>query len=292
MTTHTNWLARINSCAESEFVAELGDLFENSPWVAAAVAAKRPFATTRAMHDAMVETVHQSDRERQLALIRAHPELAGREAVAGALTAASTSEQARLGLTRLARLDFERLGELNRRYRERFAMPCIIALRRHGDLVGVLSAFEARLSRSPGEEMAAAIDEIAHITEGRLESILGLAGGRLSTHVLDTTRGLPAAGMAYQLSVRRTGTWVSLQAGRTNVQGSTDKPLCSGLDMEVATYRIAFNAGDYFGASRTELTEPAFLDIIPIEFAIAAPGEHYHVPLLCSPWSYATYRGN
>lgn len=292
MTHLPDWLARINACTEEVLVAELGELFENSPWVAAAIAADRPFVTVREVHEAMVCAVRRSGREQQLALIRAHPELAGREAVAGALTAASTSEQARLGLTRLARPDFERLGELNRRYRERFAMPCIIALRRHGDLASVLSTFEARLSRSADDEIAAAVGEISHITEGRLENKLGLAGGRLSTHVVDTARGLPGSDMAYDLSVCRAGDWVSLPSGRTNADGRTDAPLRAGLDMEIATYRIAFKAGDYFRAGLTQLAEPAFLDVIPIQFAIAEPGQHYHVPLQCSPWSYSIYRGS
>lgn len=305
MTELTGWLARVNTCSEAELVAELGDLFEHSPWVVAAGAASRPFATARALHLAMLGAVRKSGREQQLTLIRAHPELAGREVVAGALTAASASEQSRLGLTNLSRADFEQLGELNRSYRERFAMPCIIALRRHGNLASVLAAFESRLGRSHDDEVAAALDEIAYITEGRLESKLGLSGGRLSTHVIDTACGLPAGNMAYELSVHRAGGWVSLLSGRTNEQGRTDKPLRTGLDMEAATYRIAFRAGDYFRANNAfpldpgSLTgssaaqqQPAFLEVIPIEFAIAEPGQHYHVPLLCSPWSYSTYCGS
>lgn len=285
-------LPRLNTLSAVEFAAELGSLFENSPWVAERVAPDRPFATARALHEAMVAAVQAAGPDRQLALIRAHPELAGREAIAGAMTADSTSEQSRLGLTRLSRGDLDRLSDLNRRYRERFAMPCIIALRRHASLATVLEEFERRLGQPPDAEIATALGEIAHITEGRLEARLGLAGGRLSTHVLDATTGLPAAGIAYDLSVARGDGWQTVATGVTNAHGRTDKPLLAGLDMTAARFRLAFHVADFYRARGVALAEPAFLDVIPIEFGIGEPGRHYHVPLLCTPWSYSTYRGS
>lgn len=285
-------LDSLHSLAEAGFIAELGSLFEHSPWVAEAVTGNRPFANARALHDAMIGAVRAAGRDRQLELIRAHPELAGKEAVAGTLTDHSTSEQDRLGLTRLARADLERLDELNCRYRERFGMPCIIALRRHPDLATMLATFEQRLKQEPETEIATALDEIGHISEGRLEARLGLAGGRLSTHVLDTTSGLPAGGMKYELSALRSGGWKNTASGHTNAQGRTDRPLLQGLDMEAGPFRLAFYVGDYFRSRGVKLAEPAFLDVVPLEFGIGAPGQHYHVPLLCSPWSYSTYRGS
>lgn len=285
-------LKHLNALSAPDFVIELGSLFEHSPWVAERIALQRPFASARALHDTMVAAVKTAGTDVQRSLIQAHPELAGKEAIAGAMTADSTSEQSRLGLTRLARGDFERLADLNRRYRERFGMPCIIALRRHQSLASVLDTFEQRLAQSPDREIATALDEIAHITEGRLEARLDLAGGRLTTHVLDTTTGLPAAGMAYDLSIARDDGWKVVATGVTNAQGRTDRPLQAGLDMAAARYRLAFRAGDYYRARGVSLAEPAFLDIIPIEFGIGKPGQHYHVPLLCTPWSYSTYRGS
>lgn len=285
-------LNRLNGLPVTEFTAELGGVFEHSPWIAERVAAHRPFATARALHDAMIGAVRRASIQQQLDLIRAHPELAGQEAVAGTLTAASTSEQSRLGLTRLAREDFDRLSDFNRRYREQFGFPCIIALRRHQNLASVLGAFEQRLGNAHEIEITTALDEISHITQGRLASHLGLAGGRLSTHVLDTTAGAPAADMAFSLSIKRSDGWHSLIAGRTNGQGRTDQPLLAELDMEAATLRLEFLVGDYFRRRETGLAEPVFLDVVPIQFAIADPGQHYHVPLLCTPWSYSTYRGS
>ncbi len=285
-------LFRLNGVDAASFTGDLGDLFEHSPWVAELAAPSRPFATARLLHTAMLHIVREAGEMRQLALIRAHPELAGKEAVAGTMTDDSLSEQSRLGLTRLAREDFDRLSELNRRYRELFGFPCIIALRRHSSLASLLAAFEQRLAHSRDTEIKTAISEIEHITEGRLAQRLGLADGRLSTHVLDTTTGLPGVGMAFRLSIARAGAWERIADGQTNAHGRTDQPLVTGLDMVAGTYRLEFQVADYFRKRAALHAVPPFLDIVPIEFGIADPGQHYHVPLLCTPWSYSTYRGS
>ncbi len=291
-TAKVSELSRLNSLDATGFTDDLGGLFEHSPWVAALTAPSRPFATVRLLHETMAGVVRDAGEARQLALIRAHPELAGKEAAAGTMTDDSTSEQSRLGLTRLARGDFERLSELNRRYRETFGFPCIIALRRHSSLASVLAAFEQRLANSRAIEIEFALGEIGHITEGRLVQRLGLANGRLSTHVLDTTTGAPGAGMAFTLLVARLGNWDRITAGETNAHGRTDQPLVAGLDMAACQYRLEFQVGDYFRKRSAEIADPPFLDVVPIEFGIADPGQHYHVPLLCTPWSYSTYRGS
>lgn len=285
-------LERLNACSAADFVAALGGIYEHSPWVAERTAGSRPFRTGRLLHDTMQGVVQSASPEEQLALIRAHPELAGREAVAGILTQASASEQGRLGLDRLSRSEFEHLAELNRRYRDTFAFPCIIALRLHPTRESVLAEFERRISNSRERELATALEQIGHIARGRLAQALGVAGGRLTTHVLDTANGIPAAGMSYALHVRDGSQWRELSAGRTNANGRTDLPLLSDLDMAAATYRLEFEVGVYFRGLGTRQDEPAFLDVVPLEFATAHAGQHYHVPLLCSPWSFSTYRGS
>lgn len=116
--------------------------------------------------------------------------------------------------------------------------------------------------------------------------------GRLSTHVLDTASGRPAAGMAYTL-VRIDGDHqVALAAGTTNADGRTDAPLLSGADLRAGIYELVFDAAAYFRAAGVELPEPPFLDRITLRFGVADPEGHYHVPLLVSPWSYSTYRGS
>lgn len=155
------------------FERELGAVFEHSPWVAERACEARPFATADALHAAMMAAVRAATRAEQLALVRAHPELAGAEARAGTLTAHSTGEQARLGFNALSRQEFARIGELNRRYRNKFGFPCIIALRLHATRASVLDEMERRLGNDGETELGAALEQIGHITRGRLGKMLG-----------------------------------------------------------------------------------------------------------------------
>ena len=113
--------------------------------------------------------------------------------------------------------------------------------------------------------------------------------GRLTTHVLDTARGRPAAGLA--VSLFREGEEVPLVATRTNDDGRCDAPLLEGEAFRPGRYRLCFAAGDYLEGSGATLPEPKFLDVVTIDFGIAEDA-HYHVPLLLSPFGYSTYRGS
>lgn len=165
-------LARLNAMPQQEFRAALGDVFEHSPWVAERAWARRPFASIDALHAAMLAAVRAARTDEQLGLIRAHPELAGREAAAGTLTADSTSEQGRLGFTALSRAEIERVARANRAYRERFGFPCIVALRLHGTRESVIAEMERRAGSDPTAEIAAALEQIGHITRGRLDKLV------------------------------------------------------------------------------------------------------------------------
>ncbi len=115
--------------------------------------------------------------------------------------------------------------------------------------------------------------------------------GRLTTHVLDTAAGRPAAGLTielYRLGDRAT----LLKSVVTNGDGRVDGPLLEGEAFTAGTYQLVFHAGDYLRAGGVSIPEPAFLDVIPIRFGIAAADQHYHVPLLISPYGYSTYRGS
>jgi 5-hydroxyisourate hydrolase len=116
--------------------------------------------------------------------------------------------------------------------------------------------------------------------------------GRLSTHVLDTARGRPAAGLRVELVALDGEARRTLVDTRTNADGRTDAPLLAGDAYRPGAYELVFDVGDYFRARGTPTAEPPFLDRIPIRFAMAEPDGHYHVPLLVSPWSYSTYRGS
>ena len=121
-----------------------------------------------------------------------------------------------------------------------------------------------------------------------------MATGKLTTHVLDTANGCPAAEIRveiWQLS-DNPETRTLLTVTRTNANGRTDAPVLTGTDFTVGVYELIFAVGDYFAAAGTAVSAPPFLDRIPIRVGIADPGAHYHVPLLVSPWSYSTYRGS
>lgn len=115
---------------------------------------------------------------------------------------------------------------------------------------------------------------------------------RLSTHVLDTSTGRPAGGLRVQLFFLEDGQRTLVQDVWTNDDGRTDAPLLSGDTIRVGAYELLFHAGDYFRNHAVALSDPPFLDQIPIRFALAEADGHYHVPLLLSPWSYSTYRGS
>ncbi len=115
--------------------------------------------------------------------------------------------------------------------------------------------------------------------------------GRLTTHVLDTARGCPAAGVAVAL-YRLHPEPELIAENRTNTDGRLDTPILDGDHFTVGHYELRFAAGDYFRANDFELPEPPFVDQVCLRFGIADAAAHYHVPLLVSPWSYSTYRGS
>jgi 5-hydroxyisourate hydrolase len=127
----------------------------------------------------------------------------------------------------------------------------------------------------------------------------GATTGRLTTHVLDTVHGHPAAGMAVSLYVRETspdgcadGRWLLLRSVLTNADGRVDSPMLSGDDFKPGCYRLVFDVESYFRAMGVDLPKPAFLGKVSLDFGLADAQSHYHVPLLVSPWAYSTYRGS
>ncbi len=150
------------------FVERYGDLFEHSPWVAEDAYDRGPFATRDELLEALTGAMYAAPRERQLALIRAHPDLAGRAAIAGELTEDSTREQSSAGLDRLTPEEYESFTSANTAYRERFGFPFVICAREH-DKDSILASAEARLQNDPDDEVGNALAEIAKIAALRLE---------------------------------------------------------------------------------------------------------------------------
>ena len=116
--------------------------------------------------------------------------------------------------------------------------------------------------------------------------------GKLTTHVLDTAHGGPAAGMRVVLARLEAGTATELKSFALNSDGRADAPLLEGEALQRGAYRLVFAVGAYFASRGVVLPDPPFLADVSLDFGIASPEQHYHVPLLCSPWAYSTYRGS
>ena len=166
MTTHFS-LAALNHMSADEFTAALGAIYEHSPWVAQRAAARRPFADLGVLRDTMAGVVRSASEAERLALIQAHPELAGQAAVRGELTEESTREQKGAGLDLCSADEYARLQTLNRQYNEKFGFPFVVAVKGH-DRHSILEHFAARLGNERDDEARECIAQIIMIGGFRL----------------------------------------------------------------------------------------------------------------------------
>lgn len=165
-------LAQLNAMDQASFTATLGAIFEHSPWVAEGAWPQRPFDTVDSLHAAMCAVVARSGEAAQLALMRAHPQLASKAAVRGELTHASNREQGGAGLRECSAEEFALLGELNARYQQRFEFPYILAVRGH-DRSSIIRDLQTRVERSREVEFAEGLRQIEKIAALRLADLLG-----------------------------------------------------------------------------------------------------------------------
>jgi 2-oxo-4-hydroxy-4-carboxy-5-ureidoimidazoline decarboxylase len=290
-------LSDLNVCSNDDFAAALANVFEYSPWIAEQAAVLRPFAGVNELFAAMKSVVDRAPEEVLIALIRAHPDLANKTQRAAGLTAESNAEQNSAGLDRLSDAEFLAFERVNNAYRAKFGFPYVVCVRRH-TRDSVLRDFERRLPNDAKAETQASIGEIFRIAALRLDQLVASEDklpvhGRLSTHVLDTHGGKPAAGIAVELTeLSDLGESRVVARAVTNSDGRTDQPLISGRPVPIGRYELAFHVGAYFADRGVPLSDPPFLDRIPLQFAVSDPEGHLHVPLLVTPWSYATYRGS
>lgn len=297
MTATSLPLEHLNAASADDFVAALADVYEHSPWVAAAVAGQRPFAGLASLNAAMAAAVRAAPPAQKLALIELHPDLAGKAARAGEMTAESKSEQGGAGLGRLSEAEYARFHQLNHAYREKFNIPFIICVRRH-TRDSILRQYERRLRNTSEAEIETALGEICRIAALRLNDRVEAAdalpvSGRLSTHVLDTHGGRPAEGVALALTeVGDDGSRRPIVKTMTDHDGRTGAPLIGGRPVPVGRYELRFEIGAYYAARNVRAADPPFLQSVPVEFHVAEPEGHYHVPLLVTPWSFTTYRGS
>jgi 2-oxo-4-hydroxy-4-carboxy-5-ureidoimidazoline decarboxylase len=290
-------LSDLNTCSKDDFVTALANIFEYSPWIAEQVALARPFAGINQLFAAMKAVVDRAPVELRLALIKAHPDLANKTQRAAGLTAESNAEQNGVGLDRLSDAEYEAFERVNTAYRSKFGFPYIVCVRRH-TRDSILRDFGRRLPNDAQTETQKSIEEICRIAALRLDQLVTSEDrlpvhGRLSTHVLDTHSGRPAAGIAVELT-ELSDLGVSRVVTRTvtNSDGRTDAPLIAGRPVPIGRYELMFGVGDYFAGRQVPISDPPFLDRIPLRFSVSNPEGHLHVPLLVTPWSYGTYRGS
>lgn len=172
---HNEWMfgvADLNRMDVGEFAGALSGIYESSPWIPEAVAGERPFGDIDSLEAALWEKVQAADVSGQLALLNAHPDLAGRLAMAGELTPESAREQASAGLDCLTPREFEMMSALNDQYRDRFGFPFIICVREH-DRASIIRNFQARLQNSRESEILAALYEVRRIAKLRLADLIG-----------------------------------------------------------------------------------------------------------------------
>jgi 2-oxo-4-hydroxy-4-carboxy-5-ureidoimidazoline decarboxylase len=290
-------LAELNSCSKTDFVAALANIFEYSPWIAEKAADARPFAGVKQLFAAMTVAVDGASPDLRLALIKAHPDLANKTQRAAGLTAESNAEQNSVGLDRLSDAEYEAFERVNNAYRSKFGFPYIVCVRRHTK-DSILRDFERRLPNDAKAETQKSIEEICRIAALRVDQLVISddrlqVHGRLSTHVLDTHSGRPAAGIKVELvELSALGESRVVTRAITNGDGRTDQPLIHGRPVPIGTYELTFNTAEYFAARQVSISDPPFLDSIPLRFSVSDPEGHLHVPLLVTPWSYGTYRGS
>jgi OHCU decarboxylase len=164
-------IAEVNDFDQRSFVSKFGALYEHSPWISERVWHERPFGSLAQLHGAFVHVMYDAPLDRQLALIRAHPDLAGKTAIAGELTSESAREQASAGLDRLTPEEYEEFHRLNAAYREKFGFPLIIAVRENTKET-ILAGAGARLEHSRSQEIETALGEIAKIARFRMQDLV------------------------------------------------------------------------------------------------------------------------
>mmetsp|Transcript_1501 Transcript_1501/g.2089 ORF Transcript_1501/g.2089 Transcript_1501/m.2089 type:complete len:298 (-) Transcript_1501:32-925(-) len=294
MPTVTELLA----LSKLELVSKLGNVYEHSTWVAEELAEQAPcFSTVSELAAAMKSIVDNAPKEKKMELILSHPDLCQKVEKLSTLTDESQDEQSSAGLQSLTDEEMEIFTKTNNAYIAKFAFPFILAVR-NVTKQRVLAALLGRVKNTPEDEVVGAMAEIHKIAWMRLLQIVNLdnAQGFLTCHVLDTANGCPAQNMRIQLRrlsppelAGMVGDFVTNDDGR--LEGGP--ALKGGKEFLVGYYEWTFYVGDYFASKKnTEMSSQPFLDVVPLQFGIDNPDDHYHVPLLVSPWSYSTYRGS
>lgn len=285
-------LAELNAMSADDFIAALAPVFENAPWVTEAVAAKRPLATLTALHQAMLSLIGSQSDDALVRFLRGHPRLSP-DTLRKGTTAESTAEQTAAGIGALDDAAIAKLTALNAAYDTKFGFPFILAVR-CASLPTMLATFERRLAATPEAERAEALKEIEAISWMRLlDRVQPAPTGSLSTHVLDTVRAMPAAGLGVELwGQDASGQPICLERFTTDANGASNHDLLGQGRLRAGTYEWRFDTPTYFAAKGYPTPARNFLGKVSVAFSVWNPEEHFHVPLLLTPGSYMTYRGS
>ena len=313
-------LNKLLDLPQSDFVASIGGIYEKSPWIAESFfnstlspslldpttlqSNKERITNIRILFNEMELHLKRASKDQQLELLRSHPDLCLKIDAAAdiEITEESKHEQRQAGLSSLTAQERAEFTKYNNQYKAKFPFPFILAVR-NASKYTVLSALRGRVYSTLEQEMECALYQVNKIAWMRLLDIVDAPegkthGGFLTCHVLDTANGIPAAGMAidlymYENHANGVGGGRLLKSFVTNSDGRLDGPALKGDEFQVGTYEWRFYLGDYFAKfSASRISGTPFLDVVPLKFGLDDPTEHYHVPLLASPWSYSTYRGS
>jgi len=286
-------LAELNGLGDAAAVRELLRCCGSTRW-AREMAGARPFASVDAL-TAAADTIWAGlDRADWLEAFSAHPKIgAGLPAEAPSAKAGgsggdwSAAEQA--GAASASRDVLARLTEANREYEARFGYIFIVCATGKS-AEQMLQLLEGRLDNDPLIEVRVAAEEQRKITRLRTAKLFDSSGerGRITTHVLDTSRGCPGAGMGVVLDIRSGDSWIHVGQGTTDGNGRL-ATLTENQPMIAGDYRLTFDTGGYLRARGAADT---FFPDVTITFTVADASAHFHVPLLLSPFGYSTYRGS
>jgi len=287
-------LAEINTLNCASFVASFGQIYEESPWVAELAHKSSPFKSVTALAGAMRAAVDSVDQDQQVALLNSYPDLAGKLAVSHGLTADSALEHQAAGLDRLSPAEHQQFTSANDAYRAKNGFPFILAVRNATKETILEELTGPRLTTNTrAAEKAQAIAQVHKIAWMRLISSVEVAPtGYLTCQVLDTANGCPAAGMRVTLARREATATIDVGDWVTNSNGQFNEgPAIGQGGLTAGQYEWSFYAGDYYAKASVITAGQPTLDVITLGLRIYNPEEHYHLPLLVSPWSYSISHG-
>jgi 2-oxo-4-hydroxy-4-carboxy-5-ureidoimidazoline decarboxylase len=292
VTTALLRLPDLNAMPAAQFTTALAPVFENAPWIADSVAALRPFANLTTLHTAMIAKIAALPDQDQIDFLRGHPRLSP-ETLRRGTTAESTAEQTAAGLNALNDATIAKLDTYNETYEDKFGFPFVLAVR-CASLPTLLATFERRLPASPEAERSEALSEITAISWMRLlDRVAPAPTGSVSTHVLDTVRAKPAAGLGVELwRCEAGGAPTRIEAFVTDANGHSSHDLLGDGLLRAGTYEWRYDTPTYFAASGYPTAARSFLGTVSVAFSVWNPEEHFHVPLLLTPGSYMAYRGS